>query len=431
MWRRRSAWPYQPSTLIRCQAVAGSASCSSKLGRRAPLTRGRPSVPGIRGGAGSYRRASSRSREIMHRCRPTSRKSSIAEKLLSPTAITRRPGSQRAVLEQRLPGPVGQLLVPPAVLAAPVLGGREHGQDGQRPHATSPGYGSEQHHAEPAQAAGFDEVAMAGPNRIPINPARLDFGPPAPLDGVVEANHDRSRRHEGSNEEQQEAVRDGAGGPAPCAEHPVVDGEPRPLVETHDTQRRRDRPPTRGEQGPCDQDQNVAPDCGGEGGRKGLQPRGQHRGHARRHGTGLPLSGCSAAAHGHLEKFIHAEATPNVFKGLVTVESSFRGIFRGALMSEEVVPMAGVDAMRERIAAPPWPRGGVAVTRANRGYTLYSRRTGGPVARLRPTGKADNVQVLWWCREAWATPGDFGPLILPLDKALDFVATEGFFWINA
>jgi hypothetical protein len=73
--------------------------------------------------------------------------------------------------------------------------------------------------------------------------------------------------------------------------------------------------------------------------------------------------------------------------------------------------MAGADAMRERIAAHPWPRGGVAVIRANRGYTLYSRRTGGPVARLRPTGKADTVQVLWWRREAWATPGDFGPLI--------------------
>ena len=64
--------------------------------------------------------------------------------------------------------------------------------------------------------------------------------------------------------------------------------------------------------------------------------------------------------------------------------------------------MAGVDAMRERIAAHPWPCGGVAVIRANRGYTLYSRRTGGPVARLRPTAKADNVQVLWWRREAWA-----------------------------
>src|SRR4051795_12792316 len=41
--------------------------------------------------------------------------------------------------------------------------------------------------------------------------------------------------------------------------------------------------------------------------------------------------------------------------------------------------------MRERIAAHPWPRGGVEVIRANRGYTLYSQRTGGQVARLRPT----------------------------------------------
>jgi len=51
--------------------------------------------------------------------------------------------------------------------------------------------------------------------------------------------------------------------------------------------------------------------------------------------------------------------------------------------------------------------------------------------RLRPTGKEDNVQVLWWRHTTWATPGDFGPLILLLDEALEFVATEGFFWINA
>src|SRR3954451_21238559 len=97
----------------------------------------------------------------------------------------------------------------------------------------------------------------------------------------------------------------------------------------------------------------------------------------------------------------------------------------------KAVTMAGADAMRERIAAHPWPRGAGAGTRANRGYTLYSRRTGGPAARPRPTGKADNVQVLWWRRETWAPPGDFGPLPLPLDQALEFVATEGFFWINA
>ena len=68
---------------------------------------------------------------------------------------------------------------------------------------------------------------------------------------------------------------------------------------------------------------------------------------------------------------------------------------------------------------------------ANSGYTLYSRRTGGQVARLRPTGENDDVRVLWWRGTGWATPGDFGPLIMPLNEALDFVATESFFWIGA
>ena len=49
------------------------------------------------------------------------------------------------------------------------------------------------------------------------------------------------------------------------------------------------------------------------------------------------------------------------------------------------------DEMRDRIAAYAFPRGGVEVVRASRGYTLYSRRTDGPVARLRPTGDGDKV----------------------------------------
>ncbi len=93
--------------------------------------------------------------------------------------------------------------------------------------------------------------------------------------------------------------------------------------------------------------------------------------------------------------------------------------------------MAGTDAVRGRIAAFPWPRGGVEAVRANRGYTLCSRRTGGRVARLRPTGKAEGVQVLGRRREAWAAPGDFGPAVLPLDEALHSVATASFFWISA
>jgi hypothetical protein len=92
---------------------------------------------------------------------------------------------------------------------------------------------------------------------------------------------------------------------------------------------------------------------------------------------------------------------------------------------------ARTDDLRERIAAYAFPRGGVEVVRASRGYTLYSRRTDGPVARLRPTGDGDKVQVMWWRQTTWAAPGDFGPVVMPLDQALQFIATEGFFWINA
>ncbi|MCW2241845.1 hypothetical protein [Azospirillum canadense] len=104
---------------------------------------------------------------------------------------------------------------------------------------------------------------------------------------------------------------------------------------------------------------------------------------------------------------------------------------RQPVPEEEITTAAKSDALRERIAAFAFPHGGVEVVRANRGYTLYSRRTGGPLARLRPTGRDDTVQVLWWRRDAWAAPGDFGSVIMPLDEALDFIATEGFFWINA
>jgi hypothetical protein len=100
--------------------------------------------------------------------------------------------------------------------------------------------------------------------------------------------------------------------------------------------------------------------------------------------------------------------------------------------AQEITTMAArSDDMRVRIAAYAFPRGGVEVVRANRGYTLYSRRTDGPVARLRPTGDGDKVQVMWWRQTAWAAPGDFGPVTMPLNQALEFIATQSFFWINA
>ncbi|SEN87896.1 hypothetical protein SAMN02799625_02089 [Methylobacterium sp. UNC300MFChir4.1] len=49
----RSPAPYQPGTTTACQRVSLAARLGVSVGSRAPLVRGRPIVPGGRGGAGS------------------------------------------------------------------------------------------------------------------------------------------------------------------------------------------------------------------------------------------------------------------------------------------------------------------------------------------------------------------------------------------
>jgi hypothetical protein len=44
---------------------------------------------------------------------------------------------------------------------------------------------------------------MAGAHRIAVNAARLDLRTPAPLNGVVDADHNRPGRHEGGHQQQQ------------------------------------------------------------------------------------------------------------------------------------------------------------------------------------------------------------------------------------
>ncbi len=93
---------------------------------------------------------------------------------------------------------------------------------------------------------------------------------------------------------------------------------------------------------------------------------------------------------------------------------------------------ASSDPMRARIEAFNQARGGgVAVHKAGHGYTLTSQRTGAPLARLKPTGDADKVQVLWWNGQRWGASGPFGIATMPLGKALDYIASEPHFWTSA
>jgi hypothetical protein len=58
--------------------------------------------------------------------------------------------------------------------------------------------------------------------------------------------------------------------------------------------------------------------------------------------------------------------------------------------------MAKADALLERIEAFYLVEGKVVIRTMARGYSLFSARNGAPIARLRPTGEANMVQVLWW-----------------------------------
>lgn len=76
--------------------------------------------------------------------------------------------------------------------------------------------------------------------------------------------------------------------------------------------------------------------------------------------------------------------------------------------------------------------GGVSIHRSNGGYNLYTEVDGSPIARLRPTGVGDEVEVLWRShRDKWEPIGEFGTICLPLDEALEYIAEDpmGCFWI--
>jgi hypothetical protein len=77
--------------------------------------------------------------------------------------------------------------------------------------------------------------------------------------------------------------------------------------------------------------------------------------------------------------------------------------------------------------------GPVAVERRNRGFTLIHAATGYPVARLRPIGRDDLVDILYWSlwKERWVPFGPFGRTAAPLKQAVRIIAEASIFWTGA
>ena len=72
--------------------------------------------------------------------------------------------------------------------------------------------------------------------------------------------------------------------------------------------------------------------------------------------------------------------------------------------------------------------GGVAVEKSRGGYTLTLAETGAPIARLKPEGNGDRMRVQYWSWQGrWNDVGDMGGLVLPLDEALETIATTDVF----
>ena len=91
--------------------------------------------------------------------------------------------------------------------------------------------------------------------------------------------------------------------------------------------------------------------------------------------------------------------------------------------------MAADPAILKRIRACPFARGGHVLVRyrAN-GYSLFARRSGEPLARLRLIGQGDEVVLLYPShRGGWEPPGDFGALAMPLELALEHLSSNPYF----
>ena len=75
------------------------------------------------------------------------------------------------------------------------------------------------------------------------------------------------------------------------------------------------------------------------------------------------------------------------------------------------------DPIIQRIECFRCSRGTLHAERCNRGYTLYSARSGALIARLRPTGSDGRFEVLYWSlwKDRWASTGPFGRTVLSID----------------
>ncbi len=258
------------------------------MGRRMPLVRDRPTVPGGRGGAGSNSAASSRGRVIA--VTPPRRharyKDAIQEQRGRKAAVADQhevaPGSPAACLQGELTADIEQRLVAATPLAAGALGRDQCGEEGQRPDPFSPWHGRQQHQAHPAQPAGLDEVAVGRAYGIAVDALGRDALAAAALDGVIQRQHHGTVRRKGGDQQAEQDAGAGARAPDGAAEDAMVVHEAALARAAGDPQQARHRAPPRRQDGTDQQHLCMAPGALAEQRREGQDDPGEaggQRGH--------------------------------------------------------------------------------------------------------------------------------------------------------
>src|SRR5215204_3489819 len=140
-------------------------------------------------------------------------------------------------LQEQLPGPLGKLLVSLSSLSCVAFRRSQRRKKGQCPNPRRPWDRSEQHQANPPQSARFDEVGVAGSNRVAVDALRRDLLPLTPLQGLVNAhNQRRSFGYEYLHEQPQQDAARFPTRPVGAAQYPMVAAEAPFVLQTHRSQ---------------------------------------------------------------------------------------------------------------------------------------------------------------------------------------------------
>ena len=123
-------------------------------------------------------------------------------------------------------------------------------QKRQRPSPAGPGYSSQPHQADPAQAAGLDEMTPAGAHRVPVDSLGFDPPAPPPLQGFVYPEHQGTTPLvQVSEQKPQQGPAQLEGRPRRPVEDVMVLGKAPFMAQSHHTQRGGHGPLARGQNG--------------------------------------------------------------------------------------------------------------------------------------------------------------------------------------